>query len=126
VAIARAEGAGAVARHFELLKICDAASDYADPSVWAPIRADAPRRRSDISDPMAYREQIIVRGREIIDRGPSNESEIVAFTVTPSLPQDGGPGRRRPPRRPKLTPSPPRSSTDGAAADFGDSLASKR
>jgi hypothetical protein len=81
VGVAPVEGAGAVAKYFELIKVCDAASDFDTPEVWAPIREHPPRRRSDIDDPLAYREEMIARGREIVERRPSNESEIVAFAL---------------------------------------------
>jgi hypothetical protein len=81
VGVAPAEGAGAIARHFELLKVCDAASDFEDPAVWAPLRTHPPRRRSDIDNAPAYRQQMIERGREIVERRPSNESEVVAFAL---------------------------------------------
>jgi hypothetical protein len=79
--VAPVEGAGAVAKYFDLIKVCDAGSDFDNPEVWAPIRAHPPRQRSDIEDPLAYREQMIARGREIIEQRPSNESEIVAFAL---------------------------------------------
>lgn len=76
-----AEGPGAVSQHFELVKVCDAESDFHDPAVWAPIRKHPPRKRLDISDPLGYRQQMLDRGKEIIERHPSNESEIVAFAL---------------------------------------------
>jgi len=81
VAVAPAEGAGAIAKHFELIKICDAGSDFDDPGTWAPVRDHPPRRRSDIDDPLAYRQAMIDRGQEIIKQNPSNESQIVAFAL---------------------------------------------
>jgi hypothetical protein len=81
VGIAPVDGAGSVSRYFRLIKVCDAASDFGDPQLWAPIREHPPRRRRGIADPLAYREQMIARGREIVERRPSNESEIVAFAL---------------------------------------------
>lgn len=79
--IAPVEGAGTIATHFDLIKVCDGATDFDDPDVWAPLHAHPPRRRSDIEDPLTYRQQMIDRGREIVERRPSNESEIVAFAL---------------------------------------------
>jgi hypothetical protein len=79
--IAPVEGAGAIANYFQLTKVCDAANDFDDPEVWAPIRRHPPRRRDDITSPLEYRDKMISRGREIVQRRPSNESEIVAFAL---------------------------------------------
>jgi hypothetical protein len=81
VAVAPAEGAGAVAQHFRLIKVCDAGTDFDNPGVWAPIRDNPPRQRTDIGDPLAYRQQMVDRGQEIIKQRPSNEAEIVAFAL---------------------------------------------
>jgi hypothetical protein len=79
--IAPVEGPGTRAKYFDLIKVCDAATDFDGPDVWAPVRAHPPRRRSDIEDPLAYRQQMIDRGREIVERRASNESEMVAFAL---------------------------------------------
>jgi hypothetical protein len=82
VAVAPAEGAGAVAEHLKLIKVCDAGTDFDDPAVWEAIRENPPRQRTAIGDPLAYRERMVARGREIIEQRPSTESEIVAFALS--------------------------------------------
>jgi hypothetical protein len=82
VAVAPAEGAGTVAEHLKLIKVCDASSDFGDPVVWEAIRAHPPRQRTDIEDPLAYRERMVARGRDIVEKRPSTESEIVAFALS--------------------------------------------
>ena len=79
--IAPVEGAGAVTKYFDVTKVCDADSDFDDPGVWAPIREHPPHRRLDVEDPLAYREEMLARGREIVEGRPSSESEIVAFAL---------------------------------------------
>jgi hypothetical protein len=80
VGVAPAEGAGAIAEHFKAIKLCDTASDLSDPAIWQPLRANPPRQRSDV-DPSAYREAMLQSGKEIFDRNPSLESEVVAFAL---------------------------------------------
>lgn len=80
VGVAPAEGAGATAEHFKAAKLCDAGSDLSDPATWEPLRANPPRRRSDIES-APYRDAMLKRGQEIIERNPSLESEVVAFAL---------------------------------------------
>jgi hypothetical protein len=80
VGVAPYEGAGGVASHFSLTRICDAETDLAKPDVWEPIRRNPPRRRSDV-DPVAYRDRLLARGSEILARNSSVEAEIVAFSL---------------------------------------------
>jgi hypothetical protein len=80
VAVAPSEGAGTTTQYFEAQKICDAYSDLDDPTTWEQLRRKPPRKREDI-DPFTYREQMLQRGREIIERNPSTESEVAAFAL---------------------------------------------
>src|ERR1700760_4895045 len=80
VGVAPNEGAGGVAGHFSLTRICDAGTDLAKPDVWEPIRRNPPRRRSDV-DPLTYRDRMLARGSEILARNSSVEAEIVAFSL---------------------------------------------
>lgn len=80
VGVAPAEGAGATATHFEITRLCDAHSDLADPATWEPLRSHPPRQRGDV-DSGAYREAMLERGAEIVERSPGVESEIVAFAL---------------------------------------------
>ena len=81
VAVAPIEGAGAVAQHFELTKLCDASTDLTDAATWAPLRDHPPRRRTDLDDPALYRDRLLARGKEIVEQNPRTEAEIVAFTL---------------------------------------------
>ena len=79
VGVAPSEGAGAVAQHFELHRVCDAQSDLSDPETWSALRANPPRQVRE--DPAAFRAQMIARGEEIRARVPAVEGEMVAFRL---------------------------------------------
>jgi hypothetical protein len=80
-AVAPAEGPGVIRSYFSLIKLCDAETDLSDPTVWAPLSQHPPRKRTGI-DPNVYREDMLRRGREIVERQPESiEAEIVAFVL---------------------------------------------
>ncbi len=79
VAVAPSEGAGATATHFELHKVCDAQSDLADPSTWAALRANPPRKSRE--DAVEFRNDMIARGDELRKHNPGVEAEMVAFRL---------------------------------------------
>lgn len=80
VGVRPAEGAGAVHRYFNLVKICDSGSDFTNAEIWSPVREKRPRQRSGI-DGAAYRDKMLQRGQKIAADNPGNPSEIVKFAL---------------------------------------------
>jgi hypothetical protein len=80
VGVAPAEGPGADASYFDVVKVADAATNLAAPETWAVLDKHPPRRRHDV-DAQAYSEAMLARGKEIRERNPSVESEMVAFAL---------------------------------------------
>lgn len=80
VAVAPAEGPGVAAEHFKLHRLCDAGTDLTAVTAWAPLRNHPPDRRSGF-DAEAYREDMLRRGKEIVDRDPSPQANMAAFAL---------------------------------------------
>jgi hypothetical protein len=78
VGVAPAEGPGAVAAHFSLVKVCDATSDLDDEALWVPFEDYPPHQRSDVN-PVEYRERMLALGQEILSRNDNAAAQIVAF-----------------------------------------------
>lgn len=77
--VAPAEGAGGMAQHFELHKLCDAASDLDNPATWTVLRANPPRATAP--DPAAFRDRMIKLGDALREQRPGVEGEMVAFNL---------------------------------------------
>jgi hypothetical protein len=80
VGICPVEGAGAISDYFKAVKLCDADSDLDDAKTWGPLQSNPPRRRDDL-DAESYREEMLSRGKEIIDANPGAAAEWVAFAL---------------------------------------------
>jgi hypothetical protein len=77
VGICPVEGAGAISGYFKAVKLCDASSNLDDAKTWASLRSNPPRRRDDL-DRESYREEMLSRGKEIVNANPGAAAEWVA------------------------------------------------
>ena len=82
VGVAPTEGAGVVAPHFELHRLCDASSDLTADETWEPIREAPPRQRGE-EDPTAYRDRLLRQAGELGKRPAEQvEAHISAFGLS--------------------------------------------
>ena len=87
VAVVPVEGAGTVAPHLTLHRVCDASTNLADPQTWRLLDEHPPRRRRSFESvgyagAESYRDAMVARGQEIAGRTGSLEGVMVGTALS--------------------------------------------